>query len=156
MVGRAPGDLQDEPSSSALRSQILSTRELWSPVPTLLTFLWGGGRTPSLPLGSRGRPKQDLILKQKLPLCDSTYIKRIHQGQPLLKAQTSARARIPTGRLFTKATTPGGLAVGTGSLSLDRLAPPPGAHGGPVSRLWEWSLSWLPEWGKSCWASVAH
>lgn len=47
-------------------------------------------------------PKQALILKQKLPLCDSTSIKRIHQGQPLLKNQTSAQAESWAGRLFPR------------------------------------------------------
>lgn len=47
-------------------------------------------------------PKQALILKQKLPLCDSTSIKRIHQGQPLLKNQTSAQAESRAGRPFPR------------------------------------------------------
>lgn len=47
-------------------------------------------------------PKQALILNQKLPLCDSTSIKRIHQGQPLLKNQTSAQAESTAGCLFSR------------------------------------------------------
>lgn len=54
--------------------------------------------TQSIAPHPQNHPKQALILKQKLPLCDSTSIKRIHQGQPLLQNQTSAQAESSAGR----------------------------------------------------------